>query len=114
MSMNRKSNKKNKPEHIRNLPERQQILDFLTECNKPRSLRHIAEALGMRTSDERKALNRRLQAMQRDGQLIKNRREGYGLVNKMDLLHGRVIGHADGYGFVVVEEGGEDLYLSPR
>jgi len=114
MSMNRKSNKKNKPERIRNLPERQQILDFLTECNKPRSLRHIAEALGMRTSDERKALNRRLQAMQRDGQLIKNRREGYGLVNKMDLLHGRVIGHADGYGFVVVEEGGEDLYLSPR
>ena len=50
--------------------------------------------------------------MVRDGQIIRNRRGGYGLVNKMDLLSGRVIGSPDGYGFLVPDTGGEDIYLS--
>ncbi len=52
--------------------------------------------------------------MVREGQLVRNRREGYGPVDKMDLVRGRVIGHPDGYGFLLAEEGGEQLYLSSR
>ena len=60
------------------------------------------------------ALEKRLGAMQRDGQIIRNRRDGFGLARKMDLLQGKIIAHPDGYGFMRPDEGGEDLYLSPR
>ena len=61
------------------------------------------------------ALQRRLGAMERDGQLVRNRRGAFCLVNKMDLIAGRVIGHPDGFGFLVKpDEGGDDLFLSAR
>lgn len=96
------------------LPERQDIMNFLGECNKPRTLDRIAEAMQVDGKQARRALEKRLRAMQRDGQIIKNRRGGYGLAEKMDLLKGRVIGHPDGYGFLKLDEGGDDLFLSPR
>src|SRR3990167_6161798 len=64
--------------------------------------------------DEKEALRRRLIAMCRDGQLLKNRKGAYGPLDKMELIAGRVIGHKDGFGFVVPDEGGDDLFLSPR
>lgn len=96
------------------MPERKVILDFLAAANKPRNLNKIAEALAVKSPQARQALERRLLAMQRDGQVIKNRRDGYGLAQKMDLLRGRVIGHPDGFGFLRLDEGGDDLYLSAR
>lgn len=110
--MKRNTRKKNKSVEPHLVPERKDILDFLAAANKPRSLNRIAEALGVINHDAREALERRLQAMQRDGQIIRNRREGYGLVQKMDLLRGTVIGHPDGFGFLRLEAGGDDLYLS--
>src|SRR5262249_14500528 len=58
-------------------------------------------------------LNKRLAAMLRDGQLIQNRRGGYGVASKLDLIPGAVIANAEGYGFLRPDEGGDDLYLSP-
>jgi ribonuclease R len=52
--------------------------------------------------------------MERDGQILFNRRGGYGLVSKMNLVRGRVIGHGDGFGFLVPDDGGDDLFLSAR
>lgn len=96
------------------IPEREEILQFLRASKRPCTLKHIAEVLNVRTSDERAALNKRLKAMLRDGELIKNRREGYGLVEKMDLVRGTVIGHQDNYGFLRPDEGGDDLFLSAK
>ncbi|HET9046176.1 MAG TPA: ribonuclease R, partial [Casimicrobiaceae bacterium] len=36
------------------------------------------------------------------------------IVAKLDLVSGKVLGHPDGYGFLVPDEGGDDLFLSPR
>ena len=96
------------------IPDRHQILAFLKSSKKPRSLQHIADNFASRSSEERAALNNRLKAMLRDGELIKNRREGYGLVEKMDLVAGTVLGHPDGYGFLRPDQGGDDLYLSVK
>ncbi len=52
--------------------------------------------------------------MERDGQLIRDRRKAYGRVDKMDLLAGRVSGHRDGYGWFIPNQGGDDLYLPSR
>jgi ribonuclease R len=64
--------------------------------------------------DDLEALRRRLRAMERDGQLLRNRRGGYGLVDRMDMVRGRIVAHPDGFGFLVPDEGGDDLFLSPR
>lgn len=112
------SNKKSKPQSSSNkvfkLPEREAILAFLREAGRPLKRKQLAEAFVIRDPEIRQALGRRLKAMERDGQLIRNRRGSYGLIEKMDLIKGRVIGHPDGYGFVVPDEGGKDLYLSGK
>lgn len=110
--------KKSKPQSSSNkvfkLPEREEILAFLREAGRPLKRKQFAEAFVIRDPEIRQALGRRLKAMERDGQLIRNRRGSYGLIEKMDLIKGRVIGHPDGYGFVVPDEGGKDLYLSGK
>ena len=108
-----KSDSKN-PKYRISLPERQDILNYLTECNKPRTLRKIADALKVEGRGGRQALSNRIKAMQRDGQIVLNRRGGYGLINKMDLYQGTVIGHPEGYGFLNIEDETDDLYLSSR
>jgi ribonuclease R len=110
--------KKSKPQSSSNkvfkLPEREDILAFLREAGRPLKRKQLAEAFVIRDPEIRQALGRRLKAMERDGQLIRNRRGSYGLIEKMDLIKGRVIGHPDGYGFVVPDEGGKDLFLSGK
>ena len=98
----------------KDVPERDDILEFLSATNKPRKLNQIARALDVEDVDAVQALEKRLHAMQRDGQIIKNRRAGFGLAKKMDLLQGKIIAHPDGYGFMRPDEGGDDLYLSAR
>ncbi|MDY6991919.1 MAG: ribonuclease R [Pseudomonadota bacterium] len=96
------------------IPSREYIIQQLTQIGKPLTLKKIAHLLTI-TDDERfEALRRRLRAMIRDGQLVRNRRNGYGLAKKMDLVRGRVIAHADGFGFLVPDEGGTDLFLPEK
>ncbi|MDX1824736.1 MAG: winged-helix domain-containing protein, partial [Thiohalomonadales bacterium] len=96
------------------IPSREYILQLLEKEGRPLSREDIASALTLRDEESLEALRRRLRAMERDGQLIFNRRREYGLVSHMNLVRGRVIGHPDGFGFLVPDEGGEDVFLSAR
>lgn len=96
------------------VPERNEIVKFLTETGRPQTRKELAIAFNIIDVEIRRALGRRLKAMLQDGELIRNRRGSYGLLKKMDLYKGYVIGHPDGYGFVVPEEGGKDLFLSAK
>jgi ribonuclease R len=96
------------------IPSREFILELLKQNNQPLTRRNITKLLGLKGEDEIEALRRRLRAMERDGQLLRNRKNAYGIVKKMNLIHGRVMGHPDGYGFLIPDEGGEDLFLSER
>ena len=64
--------------------------------------------------DQEEGVGRRLSAMVRDGQLVQNRRGGYLPVDEKHLIRGHVIAHADGFGFLVPDEGGDDLFLSGK
>jgi ribonuclease R len=96
------------------IPSREFILDYLIDRDRPASYRQICAELFLESSDDQEALRRRLLAMVRDGQLHQNRRGTYGLVSKMELISGRVVGHRDGYGFVIPDDGSEDLFVSAR
>jgi len=95
------------------LPSREYILQLLTEAGCPVDADAFAGQLHI-TEAERDLFQRRLGAMQRDGQMMLNRKRQLCLPDKLDLIKGRVEGHPDGFGFVVPEEGGDDLYLSPK
>ena len=96
------------------IPSREFIISLMEEHGAPLRFDDIAEALTLADPQQQDALSRRLNAMARDGQVVCNRRGGYCVVNHEDLLHGRVIGHPDGFGFLKADEGGDDLFLSPR
>jgi len=66
------------------------------------------------TSDQQEGVRRRLNAMVRDGQLVRNRRGGFLPVDEKHFIKGRVIAHAEGYGFLVPDEGGDDLFLCAK
>lgn len=96
------------------IPSREFILGVIEQHGAPLRFDDLAEALQLADGERLDALSRRLNAMARDGQVVCNRRGGYCVVNHEDLIHGRVIGHADGFGFLQADEGGDDLFLSPR
>ncbi len=95
-------------------PSREQILETLRSANAPLSEDELAASLKVIEPAHRAILDRRLAAMERDGQLLPNRKGVLLLASKLNFIAGRVIGHRDGFGFVRPDEGGPDLFLSPR
>lgn len=96
------------------IPSREFILTLLEKRGSPATLTELEEILDIITQDKREALRRRLRAMERDGQLVSTRKGRYGPVSKMNLVTGYVIGHRDGFGFVVPDDNSDDLFLTPR
>ncbi|MGQ9660343.1 MAG: ribonuclease R [Thermochromatium sp.] len=96
------------------IPSREFILETLANHGAPLAFDEIAAALALSDEQDLIALERRLAAMVRDGQLVRNRNQAFCPVNSRDLIAGRVIGHPEGFGFVRPDEGGEDLYLCPK
>ena len=96
------------------IPSREFILDYLRDSIGPMTHPELCKALKLRDEEAVEALRRRLIAMCRDGQLVSNRRDAFGPLDKMNLVRGRVIGHPEGFGFVKPDDGGDDLFLSSR
>jgi ribonuclease R len=96
------------------IASREYILEVLKERGRPISQRQLITELALDSETEQEALRRRLLAMVRDGQLLLNRRGAYGLVENMELIRGYVIGHKDGFGFVVPDDKAGDLFLNAR
>jgi ribonuclease R len=96
------------------IPSRELILQLIEQAGKPLARKDIASSFNLESEDDLEALRRRLRAMERDGQLLFNRGQQYCLVDNKNLIVGRVIGHADGFGFVRPDDGSDDLFLSPR
>ncbi len=96
------------------IPSREFLLETLREAGMPLTADAIAERLELGVEPLRSALDKRLGAMVRDGQLIANRNREFLLVSRTSLVVGRVIGHRDGFGFLVPDDGTPDVFLSPR
>ncbi len=102
-----------KEKYERPIVSREYILSYLEGTGRPLTLEDIIAELEV-AEDDQEALRRRLRAMERDGQLVRNRRGAYGIVAAMELVRGTVSAHPDGFGFLIPEASGKDLFLSPR
>ena len=96
------------------IPSREFLLAHLNERHGPGTHMDLVEDFEFTDPDNIEALRRRLIAMCRDGQLVCNRSDQYLPSSKVNLKKGVVIGHRDGFGFVKLDEGGPDYYLSAR
>ncbi len=95
------------------LPSREYILQILAERGVPVPFSTLVEALDIHPH-ELDYFDRRLRAMERDGQIYRNRANAYLLPDKADLIKGRVEGHPDGFGFVRRDDGEPDIFLAPK
>lgn len=96
------------------IASRELILETLRNNGVPMNFQELAATLHIDDDEALEGLRRRLNAMQRDGQIVRNRKQGFGLIEKMDLIKGKILGHRDGFGFLVPTAGGDDIYISAR
>src|SRR5215467_6920738 len=96
------------------IPSRDEISRMMEQAGRPLTLEAIAPRFEIGTEQHRRALETRMRAMVRDGQLLLNRKREYCLVRHLDLVTGIVQAHRDGFGFLTPDDGGDDVYLSAR
>lgn len=102
------------PDFDPDVPSREAILKALRGAGAPLSPAELAERMGVEREATMVGFERRLAAMERDGQLMPNRKGVLLLATKLDFVAGKVLGHRDGFGFLLRDDGGPDLFLSPR
>ncbi|MCE0732877.1 ribonuclease R [Halomonas sp. G15] len=96
-------------------PSREYLLARLEDIGKPITHERMSQQLGLEDEELQEAVRRRLAAMERDGQVLRNRAGAYALIDKLDLIKGKVLGHRDGFGFLLRDDGKKpDLVLPPR
>ncbi len=95
------------------VPSREQILAELRRVDVAVDYDQLAKRLG--TTAETEGFERRIAAMERDGQLLPPRKGMIELSSQPGFIAGRVVGHRDGYGFVIRDDGlRPDIWLAPK
>ncbi len=92
------------------LPSREYVSQVLADEGRPLEFTELTGLLDIADS-EREMFQRRLGAMEREGQLMRNRKGAYILPERASLTPGRVQGHPDGYGFLIPDDGSADIFL---
>lgn len=95
------------------LPSREYILQIMKEQGVPLTDKALQRLLGVKVK-EQEIFGRRLAAMVREGQIMRNRKNDLCMMEKLALIKGKVHGHPDGFGFLISEDEASDLFLSPK
>ena len=92
------------------------ILELMKdEQYKPMTVSEIEVAFALEEADDFKELVKTLVKMEALGYIVRSRSNRYGLPERMNLLRGKFIGNAKGFGFVAPEEEGmDDIYIAPH
>ncbi len=92
------------------LPSREYIVSTLTAQGMPMTLEQLAEVMDI-YPEEYELFLRRLRAMEKEGQVMRNRRGAYILPERASLKAGKIQGHPEGYGFLQPDDESGDIYL---
>jgi ribonuclease R len=94
-------------------PGAPQLLGFLQASARLMKAEEIADELGFKSAEGIESVRALLEELVGQGRLLKNRRGGYGLADKMDLIAGTIAANSEGFGFLRPDEGVGDIYLPP-
>jgi ribonuclease R len=93
------------------VPDPNALLDVLREQGVPLTLAAMAALANVKDQGQVAELRRRLETLRVAGQLLVNRRGEYCLSDKLDVVPGTVTAHRDGFGFLVPDDGADDIFL---
>ncbi|MGY6554538.1 MAG: ribonuclease R [Wenzhouxiangella sp.] len=91
-----------------------EIRRTLADADRPLTRRQLSDIFGLDKEASDRLIKPILLDLIQAGEVVRNRRAAYGLAREMDLVAGRISAHPDGFGFLIPDEGGDDLYLSPK
>jgi ribonuclease R len=95
------------------IPSREEILAVFRESAGPLDAAALILALGV-DPNAAEVLTRRLNAMERDGQLQGDRTGMFALAQETGFIAGKVSAHRDGFGFVIPDDHSPDLFLNDK
>jgi ribonuclease R len=88
------------------------IINFMREqAYKPMTMKELRKAFGIKKS-EIKEFKKIVDDLETQGLIIRTRTNRYGLPDKMGLITGKFQGHQNGYGFVIPDDEGMDVFVS--
>ncbi len=92
--------------------EKQILQVFKETASKPLSVEELEESLNLEDSGEFTDLIKALNSLEEAGELVRTRKNRFGLPEKMNLIRGRIQMHAKGFAFFIPdEEDKDDVYL---
>lgn len=91
------------------------LLTFFNETDtRPLSVEEIEERLEIEGAEEFTELVKALNELEESGDLVRTRKNRYGLPEKMNLVLGRMQMHSKGFAFLIPEEDGQDdIFINP-
>lgn len=90
---------------------REYLLELIKQNGPELSLVDLFSLTHAHDEDSRVGVQRRMRAMEREGQVIFTRQKKYAIAEQATFVEGKVIGHKDGFGFLQPFEGTGDLYI---
>jgi ribonuclease R len=91
-----------------------EILRELERAGEPLHPKELAQRLYIQRSRERRAFDAGVTALERAGDIVRNRAGALLVAKRIKVLAGRIEGHADGHGFLVPDEGGASIFMPPH
>lgn len=90
-----------------------QILNYFKESGtRPLSVSELEEIFGMSQVDEFKQLVKTLNELEYTGQLVRTRKDRFGLPEKMNLIRGKIEMNKKGFAFLIPDDENEqDIYI---
>ncbi|SFA89749.1 RNAse R [Lentibacillus halodurans] len=91
----------------------EKLREYFNEHNdKPLAVGELEEALGLQDAVEFKELVKALNALEEAGELVRTRKNRFGLPEKMNLIRGRIQMHAKGFAFLIPDDDSQsDVYI---
>jgi ribonuclease R len=91
----------------------QQLLEFMQEqAYKPMTYQELEKAFELKEADAFKEMLKLLNALEQEGRIVRTRTDRYGIPERMNLVRGRLQGHAKGFGFLLPEDKSHpDVYI---
>lgn len=87
------------------------LVNFMREsAYRPMDATELAKIFAIR-KNEMKDFKKTLEIMEKEGLIVRNRTDHFGVPEKMGLIVGKFQGHSRGYGFVITEERENDIFI---